>query len=273
MPETYHRGRKPFWRIGTGVVVAAGLAWACLRWKPSRVAIEGGSMAPTLLPGDWALTVPLRHPKVGDVVVVEHPGRPGYEMVKRIAGGAGRPCRRSHARRRRVVGRGRSRGRLDGQSPVRPGARRRVEGQGRAGLLATRAPPARVAALRGTRPILDGLPRIRRSAFVGFLLIVLGAAGCQGGAAPNLRRSRVEHDHTLRRTAPRRRCRRGRRRGRRGRGRRRRGPHRSRRRRRRARARWCGSPRSAGAARSCSAARTIGSPRRPPTHRPRTCTS
>jgi signal peptidase I len=84
MPETYHRGRKPFWGIGAGVVVAAGLAWACLRLKPSRVVIEGGSMAPTLLPGDWALTVPLRHPKVGDVIVVEHPDRAGYEMVKRI---------------------------------------------------------------------------------------------------------------------------------------------------------------------------------------------
>ena len=70
-------------------MVAAALAWACLRWKPSRVAIEGGSMAPTLLPGDWALTVPLRHPRRGDVVVVEHPGRPGYEMVKRIAAAPG----------------------------------------------------------------------------------------------------------------------------------------------------------------------------------------
>ena len=89
MPETYHRGRKPFWGIGAGVVVGAGLAWACLRWTPSRVAIEGGSMAPTLLPGDWALTVPLRHPKIGDVIVVEHPGRPGYEMVKRIAAAPG----------------------------------------------------------------------------------------------------------------------------------------------------------------------------------------
>lgn len=75
--------------IGAGVVVAAGVAWACLRWKPSRVLIEGGSMAPTLAPGDWALTIPVRRPKVGDVVVVEHPGRPGYEMVKRLVAGPG----------------------------------------------------------------------------------------------------------------------------------------------------------------------------------------
>lgn len=41
-------------------------------------------MAPTLIPEDWALVVaPTRFSK-GDVVVVEHPGRPDYEMVKRI---------------------------------------------------------------------------------------------------------------------------------------------------------------------------------------------
>jgi len=88
-PETYHRGRKPFVGIGAGVVVAAGVAWACLRWRPSRVLIEGESMAPTLLPGDRALTIPLRQPKIGDVVVVEHPERPGYEMVKRLIAGPG----------------------------------------------------------------------------------------------------------------------------------------------------------------------------------------
>ena len=82
MSETYHRGRKTRWGVGTAV--ALGVVWACVRWRPSRVAIEGGSMAPTLAPGDWALAVPLRRPRVGDVVVVEHPGRPGYEMVKRI---------------------------------------------------------------------------------------------------------------------------------------------------------------------------------------------
>lgn len=41
-------------------------------------------MAPTLLPGDWALAVRRRRFRPGDVVVVEHPGRPGYEMVKRV---------------------------------------------------------------------------------------------------------------------------------------------------------------------------------------------
>jgi nickel-type superoxide dismutase maturation protease len=66
------------------VAVAAGVAWACLRWKPGRVEIEGGSMAPTLAPGDWALVVTPSRLARGDVVVVEHPGRPGYEMVKRL---------------------------------------------------------------------------------------------------------------------------------------------------------------------------------------------
>jgi type IV secretory pathway protease TraF len=41
-------------------------------------------MVPTLLPGDWALAVTGRRVRKGDVVVVEHPGRPGYEMVKRV---------------------------------------------------------------------------------------------------------------------------------------------------------------------------------------------
>ncbi len=41
-------------------------------------------MAPTLLPGDWALAAGGARLARGDVVVVEHPGRPGYEMVKRL---------------------------------------------------------------------------------------------------------------------------------------------------------------------------------------------
>jgi nickel-type superoxide dismutase maturation protease len=81
-PETYHRGR--FRALGGGLVACAILAWACVRWRPSRVEVRGGSMAPTLAPGDHALAVPLRRPGRGDVVIVEHPGRPGYEMVKRL---------------------------------------------------------------------------------------------------------------------------------------------------------------------------------------------
>jgi len=46
-------------------------------------------MAPTLLPGDWALAVGRRRFSRGDVVVVEHPGRPGYEMVKRVTAAPG----------------------------------------------------------------------------------------------------------------------------------------------------------------------------------------
>ncbi len=72
--------------IGASAVAAAGLAWACVRWKPSRVEIEGGSMAPTLVPGDWAVVARSSSYRRGHVVVVEHPGRPGYEMVKRLVG-------------------------------------------------------------------------------------------------------------------------------------------------------------------------------------------
>ena len=43
-------------------------------------------MVPTLVPGDWALVVAPRRFARGDVVVVEHAERPGYEMVKRLAG-------------------------------------------------------------------------------------------------------------------------------------------------------------------------------------------
>ncbi len=43
-------------------------------------------MAPTLAPGDWALAVVPRRFARRDVVVVEHPARPGYEMVKRLVG-------------------------------------------------------------------------------------------------------------------------------------------------------------------------------------------
>ena len=73
-----------------GALAALGAAAIVfLRWKPSRVRLDGASMLPTLFPDDWALVVSPRRFKVGDVVVVEHPGRPGYEMVKRVIGAPG----------------------------------------------------------------------------------------------------------------------------------------------------------------------------------------
>lgn len=61
-------------------------AWTIVRARPGRVAIEGASMAPTLVPGDWCLVISPRRWRRGTVVVAEHPERPGYEMVKRLVG-------------------------------------------------------------------------------------------------------------------------------------------------------------------------------------------
>jgi nickel-type superoxide dismutase maturation protease len=64
--------------------MGALVTWLALR-RPFRVAVQGESMMPTLRPGDFLLAArsgPIRH---GALVVVEHLGRPGYEMVKRVA--------------------------------------------------------------------------------------------------------------------------------------------------------------------------------------------
>ena len=71
--------------LAAAAMIAAA-AWAFARYRPSRVAIAGASMAPTLVPEDWTLVVTPREFRREDVVVLEHPERPGYEMVKRIRG-------------------------------------------------------------------------------------------------------------------------------------------------------------------------------------------
>jgi signal peptidase I len=73
------------------IAAAAAIAWAFVRFHPQRVIVEGSSMEPTLDPGDWAIAVAPAHFRVGHVVVVEHPGRVGYEMVKRLVAGPGDP--------------------------------------------------------------------------------------------------------------------------------------------------------------------------------------
>ncbi len=84
--QTYHRVRERGQAIAAATVVGLGLAYSFLRWKPFGVEIAGPSMSPTLLPGDWALAVKPGRIRLGDVVVIEHPNRPGFEMVKRVVG-------------------------------------------------------------------------------------------------------------------------------------------------------------------------------------------
>jgi nickel-type superoxide dismutase maturation protease len=90
--RTYHRPlapRKPF--VATAAFAAAA-SWAFLRWKPVRIEVRGSSMRPALEPGDWALAVASPRVARGSVVVVEHPRRPGFEMVKRVTGVPGDPA-------------------------------------------------------------------------------------------------------------------------------------------------------------------------------------
>ena len=83
-PESYRRGRKAVSGAAAAAALVGAAAFAFSRYRPARVAIEGVSMAPTLVPGDLVLVVTPTSYDRDDVVVVEHPQRPGYEIVKRV---------------------------------------------------------------------------------------------------------------------------------------------------------------------------------------------
>lgn len=48
-----------------------------------RFAISEQSMSPALAEGDYLVTV-RRRPTRGDIIVLDHPGRPGFRLVKRV---------------------------------------------------------------------------------------------------------------------------------------------------------------------------------------------
>jgi signal peptidase I len=81
---TYHRGRKRTQAALAAVLSTVAIVWFVLRWRPFRVEVTGGSMSPTLESGDWALAIGTSAVRRGDIVIVEHPARAGFEIVKRI---------------------------------------------------------------------------------------------------------------------------------------------------------------------------------------------
>jgi len=68
--------------------VAAGIT-VTRRWL-DVVEVRGGSMAPSLLPGDRLLvesrSYERRSPRTGDVVLAADPREPDRELIKRVAG-------------------------------------------------------------------------------------------------------------------------------------------------------------------------------------------
>jgi nickel-type superoxide dismutase maturation protease len=63
-------------------------AAAARRWL-DVVEVQGGSMAPTLLPGEWLMverrSFTRRPPRVGEIVLAIDPREPDRELIKRVA--------------------------------------------------------------------------------------------------------------------------------------------------------------------------------------------
>jgi nickel-type superoxide dismutase maturation protease len=74
-----------------GLALGAGAAAVAFarRWL-DVVEVQGNSMAPTLLPGEWLLveqrTYTRRPPRVGEIVLAADPRDPSRELIKRVAG-------------------------------------------------------------------------------------------------------------------------------------------------------------------------------------------
>ena len=66
------------------LVDAVGELWHWVRGRRRRLRVQGDSMAPTLVDGQFVLFDPARTAVVGDVVVCKHPSQP-IAIVKRAA--------------------------------------------------------------------------------------------------------------------------------------------------------------------------------------------
>ena len=70
-------------------VALLGLWAAAVTTNRALRRVRGGSMAPTLHGGDLVVTLPLRRPRRGEVVLVRDPRDPEHHQVKRVIGLAG----------------------------------------------------------------------------------------------------------------------------------------------------------------------------------------
>lgn len=81
------RGRAGWGRRPTTVLALVGGAWGlALAVNRSLRRVRGGSMAPTLQPGELVLTLPVGRPRRGEVVLVRDPRDRAHVQVKRVVG-------------------------------------------------------------------------------------------------------------------------------------------------------------------------------------------
>src|SRR5947207_12502963 len=79
--QRYHGHRRAILPLS----MLALTLWFLRRWGPFRVAVEGGSMLPSLAPGDFLIAFSRARLRRGSIAVIDRPERGGFEMVKRIA--------------------------------------------------------------------------------------------------------------------------------------------------------------------------------------------
>lgn len=83
-----HRPLSSF--LVRGLALGAGFAAVAFarRWL-DVVEVQGSSMAPTLLPGEWLIvegrSYARRPPRVGEIVLAADPRDPSRELIKRVA--------------------------------------------------------------------------------------------------------------------------------------------------------------------------------------------
>jgi nickel-type superoxide dismutase maturation protease len=88
MERGRHRPLSSFAVRGLALGASLAAVATARRWF-DVVEVQGSSMAPTLVPGEWLLierrTYARRPPRVGEIVLAADPREPTRELIKRVA--------------------------------------------------------------------------------------------------------------------------------------------------------------------------------------------